>query len=156
VDDFGRFTQGGRQAVPGGPAAQPPAAQPERPVAPQSIAPATFERRFTTLYSEGRLYEMWDMLAADAQRAWGSREQFISRMPRFDADAALLQVEMIELAMLDSWIDLAHGRIYSNVARMTMRYRISLSGSESTSEHLVHLIPAAAGWRTLCYPSSQV
>ena len=107
------------------------------------------------LHAEGRLYEMWDLLAEDARRAWGSREQFISRMPRFDPETQLLDISLVELAILDSWVDEAHRRAYRNVARLTMRYRVRHSGSESTFERQVHLIPAAAGWRTLCYPSSQ-
>jgi hypothetical protein len=94
------------------------------------------------------------MLADDARRAWGSRYLFLSRMPRCGRDTELLDVEVIKLSMQDSWIDLARGRIYHNVAHMVMRYRIRHSGSESIFGKPVHLIPAAARWRTPCHPSS--
>jgi hypothetical protein len=155
ADDFEEFTRTGRW-VDRRPEfdAIPPAPTPDRPPLPVSIAPETFELRFTNLHAEGRLYEMWDMLAEDAQRAWGSRERFMSRMPRFEDGTTLLEVEVVDRTMLESWFDEVHRRTYSNVARLRMRYRIRSSGRETTFEQRVHLVPAAAGWRTLCYPAS--
>ena len=45
------------------------------------IAPAAFEMLFMRLHAEGRFDEMWDMIADDAQHAWGGREMFVSRQP---------------------------------------------------------------------------
>jgi len=156
ADDYGGLSNGSDEDdPPGAPAALPPLHRPERPPRPLSIAPETFEVRWTKLHSEGRLYEMWDMLAEDAQRAWGGRQRFMSLMPKFARDTVLLDVQVVDLKMLERWVDEAHQRTYRNVARMLMRYRVHHSGTDSTFEQQVHLIPAAAGWRTLCYPSSR-
>ena len=118
-----------------------------------SMAPATFERRFMKLHAEGRFEEMWDMLAEDAQRAWGGREAFIKEMPRMGDETELLDMQVVSVAVVEGWTDQMHQRTYSNVARMVMRYRVRQQWREWTFDRQVHLIPAAGGWRTLCYPS---
>jgi hypothetical protein len=125
---------------------------PLRPPPPVSIAPATFERRFMKLHAEGRFNEMWEMLAEDAQRAWGSRDAFIRDMPRLDAETELLDMQVVSVAVVEGWTDQLHRRTYSNVARMVMRYRVRQQWREWTFDRQVHLIPAAGSWRTLCYP----
>jgi hypothetical protein len=118
-----------------------------------SIAPATFERRFMKLHAEGRFDEMWDMLAEDAQRAWGGREAFIRDMPRLGDETELLDMQVVSVAVVEGWTDRTHQRTYSNVARMVMRYRVRQQWREWTFDKQVHLIPASGSWRTLCYPS---
>jgi hypothetical protein len=122
------------------------------PPPPTSIAPATFERRFMQLHAQGRFDEMWEMLAEDAQRAWGSRDAFIRDMPRLGDETELLDMQVVSVAVVDGWTDQQHHRTYSNVARMVMRYRVRQQWREWTFDRQVHLIPAAGGWRTLCYP----
>jgi hypothetical protein len=117
-----------------------------------SIAPATFERRFMRLHAEGRFDEMWEMLAEDAQRAWGGRDAFIRDMPRLDEETELLDMQVVSVAVVEGWTDQVHHRTYGNVARMVMRYRVRQQWREWTVDRQVHLIPAAGGWRTLCYP----
>jgi len=153
-DEFDRFvTTSTLGAALGGPAALPPAAAPMRPPPPVSIAPATFEMRFMKLQAKGRFDEMWEMLAEDAQRAWGGREAFIRDMPRLGDDAELLDMQMISVTVLEGWTDRVHQRTYQNVAQMVMRYRVRQNWREWTFDRQVHLIPAAGGWRTLCYPA---
>jgi hypothetical protein len=118
-----------------------------------SIAPATFERRFMRLHAQGRFDEMWEMLAEDAQRAWGSRDAFIRDMPRLDGETELLDMQVVSVAVVEGWTDRMHHRTYSNVARMVMRYHVRQQWREWTFDRQVHLIPAAGTWRTLCYPS---
>jgi hypothetical protein len=118
-----------------------------------SIAPATFERRFMKLHAEGRFDEMWEMLAEDAQRAWGGREAFIRDMPRLGDETELIDMQVVSVAVVEGWTDRMHHRTYSNVARMVMRYRVRQQWREWTFDRQVHLIPAAGTWRTLCYPS---
>jgi hypothetical protein len=154
ADEFGRFVSASvGPGMAGSIAAFPPAIEPERPPPPTSIAPATFEARFMKLHTEGRFDEMWEMLAEDAQRAWGGRESFIREMPRLDDDFELLDMQVISVKVLESWMDTAHQRSYSNVAQMVMRYRGRRQWKEWTVDRQVHLIPAAGGWRTLCYPA---
>ena len=98
VDDFDRFVRapvglGMAAAEP----ALPPFGQPFRPPAPMSIAPATFEMRFMKLHAEGRFDEMWEMIAEDAQRAWGGREMFIRDMPRLGDDTEILDVQVVNV-----------------------------------------------------------
>jgi hypothetical protein len=119
-----------------------------------SIAPATFERRFMRLHAEGRFNEMWEMLAEDAQRAWGGRDAFIRDMPRLGDETELLDLQVVSVAVVEGWTDQRHDRTYSNVAQMVMRYRVRQQWREWTFDRQVHLIPAAGGWRTLCYPAS--
>jgi hypothetical protein len=158
-DEFGRFvgaTMGGVAmggVAMGGPAALPPAAEPMRPPPPVSIAPGTFEMRFMRLQAEGRFDEMWEMLAEDAQRAWGGRETFIRDMPRLSDDTELLDMQVVSVNVLASWTDREHQRTYQNVAQLVMRYRVRQEWREWTFDRQVHLIPAAGGWRTLCYPA---
>jgi hypothetical protein len=157
-DEFDRFVSASMTTSgAGGPATLPPASRPMRPPPPVSIAPATFEMRFMKLQAEGRFDEMWEMLAQDAQRAWGGREAFIKGMPRLGDDIELLDVQVITVTVLEGWTDRVHQRSYQNVAQMVMRYRVRQNWREWTFDRQVHLIPAAGGWRTLCYPArSQV
>lgn len=154
ADDFGRFVSASvGTGMAGAAAAFPPAVEPLRPAPPSSIAPATFEMRFMRLHMEGRFDEMWDMLAEDAQRAWGGREVFMRDMPRLDDGVELLDMQAVSVAVLEGWTDQAHQRTYSNVARLVMRYRVRQQWREWTFDRQVHLVPAAGGWRTLCYPT---
>ncbi len=144
-DEFGRFISASvTTSATGGPAALPPAARPMRPPPPVAIAPATFEMRFM---------EMWEMLAEDAQRAWGGREAFIKGVPRLGDDMELLDMQVVTVTVLEGWTDRVHQRSYQNVAQMVMRYRVRQNWREWTFDRQVHLIPAAGGWRTLCYPA---
>jgi hypothetical protein len=154
-DEFDRFVNAS-MASPGtgGPAALPPTARPMRPPPPVSIAPATFEMRFMKLQAEGRFDDMWEMLAEDAQRAWGGRDAFIRGMPRLGDDTELLDMQVITVTVLEGWTDRLHQRSYQNVAQMVMRYRVRQNWREWTFDRQVHLIPAAGGWRTLCYPAN--
>jgi hypothetical protein len=160
VDDFGRFVSAPvAYGFPSTPATFPPAAHPHRAPEPMSIAPATFEMRFMELHTEGRFDEMWDMLAEDAQRAWGGREFFVRDMPRLDDGTELLDMQVLNVKVLEWWTDRAHDRSYSNVAQMMLRYRVRQGrpgwvAVEATLDRQVHLIPAAGGWRTLCYPAA--
>ena len=154
VDDFDRFVRapvglGMAAAEP----ALPPFGEPFRPPAPMSIAPDTFEMRFMKLHAEGRFDEMWEMIAEDAQRAWGGREMFIRDMPRLGDDTEILDVQVVNVKVLESWTDRRHERTYSNVAQMVLRYRVREQWKDWTLDRQVHLIPAAGGWRTLFYPA---
>src|SRR5260370_379483 len=108
----------------GGPAAIPPVPEPMRPPPPVSIAPATFEMRFMRLQAEGRFDEMWEMLAEDAQRAWGGREAFIKNMPRLGDDAELLDMQVISVTALQGSTDRMHHPTYPNVAQLCITYRV--------------------------------
>ena len=154
ADDFGKFVSASiGTGMAGAVAAMPPLMEPVRPAPPTSIAPATFEMRFMKLHAEGRFDEMWEMLAEDAQRAWGGRETFMRDMPRLDDDVELLDMQVVSVKVIEDWTDQAHQRVYSNVARMVMRYRVRQQWREWTFDRQVHLVPAAGGWRTLCYPT---
>ena len=154
ADDFGKFVSASiGTGMAGAVAALPPATEPLRPAPPTTIAPATFEMRFMKLHSEGRFDEMWEMLAEDAQRAWGGREIFMRDMPRLDDDVELLDMQVVSVKVIEDWTDQTHQRAYNNVARMVMRYRVRQQWREWTFDRQVHLVPAAGGWRTLCYPS---
>ncbi|HYL08146.1 MAG TPA: hypothetical protein VEU76_06330 [Candidatus Udaeobacter sp.] len=154
ADDFGRFVSAPVGSGLGGAiAAMPPAMEPLRPPPPVSIAPGNVETRFMRLHIEGRFDEMWEMVAEDAQRAWGGRETFIREMPRLDQWMEILEMEVVMVTILESWTDHVHQRSYNNVARLVMRYRIRQQWKEGSFERQVHLIPAAGGWRTLCYPT---
>jgi hypothetical protein len=154
ADDFGKFVSASiGTGMAGAVAAMPPLTEPLRPAPPTSIAPATFEMRFMKLHAEGRFDEMWEMLAEDAQRAWGGRETFMRDMPRLEDDVELLDMQVVSVKVIEDWTDQAHQRAYSNVARMVMRYRVRQQWREWTFDRQVHLVPAAGGWRTLCYPT---
>ena len=148
----GRFTPVGLGTAAAEPVL-PPIGQPFRPPVPMSIAPATFEMRFMRLHAEGRFDEMWEMIAEDAQRAWGGREMFIRDMPRLGDDTEVLDVQVLNVKVLESWTDHRHERTYSNVAQMVLRYRVREQWKDWTLDRQVHLIPAAGGWRTLYYPA---
>lgn len=153
ADDFGRFVSASvGTGMAGAVVAFPPQAEPPRPTSPASIAPSTFEMQFMKLHAEGRFDEMWEMLAEDAQRAWGGREAFMRGMPRMDEDTELLDMQAISVSVLEGWTDHTHQRTYSNVASLVMRYRVRQRWREWTFDRQVHLVPAAGGWRTLCYP----
>ncbi len=116
-------------------------------------APATYEMLFMKLHTEGRFEEMWDMLAEDAQRAWGSLHNFVREMPRLDEWLEILEMQVANVTILDTWTDHLHQRTYNNVARLVMRYRVRQQQKEWTFDRMVHLVAEADGWRTLCYPT---
>ena len=131
-----------------------PVADFERSVGPpEPIAPAAFEMRFMQLHAEARFDEMWEMIAEDAQRAWGGREMFMRDMSLLGDDTELLDVQVLDVKVLESWTDLRHERTYSNVAQMVLRYRVREQWKDWTLDRQVHLVPAAGGWRTLFYPA---
>jgi len=121
--------------------------------APSRPAPATYEMRFMELHTQGRFDEMWEMLADDAQRAWGGLQNFVREMPRLDEWLEILDMEVANVTMLDTWTDHLHQRTYRDVARLVMRYRVRQQLREWTFDRMVHLVPQADGWRTLCYPT---
>lgn len=154
ADDFGRFVKAPVGTAAGAAAtALPPHSEPLRPPAPVASAPGTFEMRFMKLHAAGRLDEMWEMLAEDAQRAWGGRDNFIRGLPRLGEDVELKDMNVLSVTVLPTWTDSRHQRQYSNVAQLVMRYHVRQQWREWTFERQVHLVPAAGGWRTLCYPS---
>jgi hypothetical protein len=153
-DDFGRYENPSTSTgMAGAVAAMPPFLESLRPPPQASIAPETFEMRFMRLHAEGRFDEMWELLADDAQRAWGGRETFVRDMPRLDEDVELLDMQVVSVKVVEHWIDESHQRAYRNVAQMVMRYRVRQQWRETTFDRQVHLVPAAGGWRTLCYPT---
>ena len=101
-----------------------------RPAIP--AAPATYEMRFMKLHTEGRFDEMWEMLAEDAQRAWGGLQNFAREMPRLDEWLQILDMQVAHVTMLETWTDHLHERTYSNVARLVMRYRVRQQWKEWT------------------------
>ncbi len=153
ADDFARFTRSAPGGVgPASMAAQPPPAEPLRPPVPESLAPVTFEMRFTKLHQGHRFEDMWDLLAEDAQRSWGGRERFVAGMTRQASEFELLEASVGEVGMVAEWTDRRRNRTYRNVAEMTVRYRIRTALREVALDRQVHLVPAADGWRTLYYP----
>ena len=125
-------------------------AQRSTPALPE---PETFEMRFMRLHAEGRFEEMWEMLAEDAQRAWGGLQNFVREMPRLDQWLEIVDMQVAHVTLLDSWTDHLHGRTYDNVARLVMRYRVRQQWKEWSFDRQVHLVSAPGGWRTLCYPT---
>jgi len=120
---------------------------------PRFPAPATYEMQFMKLHVEGRFEEMWEMLADDAQRAWGGIQNFIREMPRLDEWLEILDMTVASVTVLEEWTDHVHEQTYNNVARLVMRYRVRQQWREWTFDRQVHLIPDSGGWRTLCYPT---
>jgi hypothetical protein len=116
-------------------------------------APANCEMEFMKLHAQGRFEEMWEMLADDAQRAWGGIHNFVREMPRLDEWLEILDMQVASVTLLDTWTDHLHDHTYSNVARLVMRYRVRQQWREWTFDRQVHLVPGGDGWRTLCYPT---
>ncbi len=123
------------------------------PRARLGIAPGAFEMLFMRLHAEGRFDEMWDMIAEDAQQAWGGRDMFLREVPRLEDDTELLDIEVLNVQVLDTWTDRRHDRTYSNVAQMVLRYRVREQWKDWTLDREVHLVPGSGGWRTLFYPA---
>ncbi|HEX6547253.1 MAG TPA: hypothetical protein VF134_00750 [Candidatus Dormibacteraeota bacterium] len=154
ADDFTRFTRSRAAAAPEPlVSALPPDAPPERPPAPTSIAPGTFELRFVRLQQDRSFDAMWEMLAEDAQRCWGSRHDFVDRMRRQSSEYELLEASVDASEIVPQWTDRRRNRTYRNVARLDVRYRIRHGWREVAMRRQVHLVPAAGGWRTLFYPA---
>ena len=154
ADDFVRFTRSspGLAREPAA-AALPPTGPPERPPAPTAIAPGTFELRFNDLHRAGRFDEMWDLLAEDAQRCWGSRAAFVERLRRQAGEHELLETSVDAARIVPEWTDRRRNRTYRIVARLEVRYRVRTGRQEVAMHRQVHLVPAAGGWRTLYYPA---
>ncbi|GAC1658522.1 MAG: hypothetical protein NVS9B1_18590 [Candidatus Dormibacteraceae bacterium] len=156
ADDFARFTTTPIGLTLAEPlqGARPPSPIPVRPPAPLSIAPGAFEMRFTRFQREGQYEQMWSMLAEDAQRSWGSEDRFIEQMRRQDGAAQLVEAEVGSVDIVPEWTDRHRNRTYRNVARLAVRYRFKDEWRDVTVDRQVHLVPAADGWRTLCYPQA--
>jgi hypothetical protein len=117
------------------------------------IAPAAFEMLFMRLHAEGRFDEMWDMIADDAQQAWGDRDTFVREVQGLDDGTELLDIEVLNVQVLDMWTDRRHDRTYSNVAQVMLRYRMREQWKDWSLDREVHLVPGTGGWRTLFYPA---
>jgi hypothetical protein len=153
ADEFARFTRSApreREAVV---SARPPEAPPLRSPEATSIAPGTFELRFAKLHQDQDFDVMWDMLAEDAQRSWGSRPEFVERMQRQASEYELLEAQVGGSEIVPEWTDRLRNRTYRNVARLDVLYRIRHGWRDVTMRRQVHLVPAAGGWRTLFYPA---
>ncbi len=153
ADEFARFTRSGSREPGAVVSAMPPQAPPLRPPDASSIAPGTFELRFARLHQEQDFHVMWDLLAEDAQRAWGSRQGFVERMLRQATEYELLEAEVGGSEIVPEWTDRHRNRTYRNVARLDVRYRVRHGWRDVTMRRQVHLVPAAGGWRTLFSPA---
>ena len=153
ADEFTRFTRSASREPGAAVSALPPAAPPLRSPDATSIAPGTFELRFAKLHQDRDFEVMWDMLAEDAQRAWGSRPGFVERMREQAAEFELLEAQVSGSAIVPEWTDRHRNRTYRNVARLEVRYRVRHGWRDVTMRRQVHLVPAAGGWRTLFYPA---
>jgi hypothetical protein len=152
ADEFARFTRSARSRRPvATSAALPPPAPPIQSQPAAAIAPATFEMRFLRLQEQGGYEEMWELLAEDAQRSWGSRQAFVEGMRQQAGDFQLLEANVAGVKIVPEWTDGRSHRTYRNVARLLVRYRLRLGWRELALDRQVHLIPAAGGWRTLYY-----
>ena len=135
ADDFGKFVSASiGTGMAGAVAALPPPTEPLLPDPLTSIAPATFEMRFMKLHAEGRFDEMWEMLAEDAQRAWGGRETFMRDMPRLEDDVELLDMQVVSVKVVEEWIDQAHQRAYATSREWSC---VIASGSSGESGHSI-------------------
>jgi hypothetical protein len=151
ADDFGRYVSASvGTGMAGAYTSAPPVIESPQPT---PATPGNFEMRFMKLHTEGRFEEMWEMLADDAQRAWGGVQNFMREMPRLDEWLEILEMQVANVTLLDTWTDHVHQRTYSNVARLVMRYKVRQNWREWSFDRQVHLVPAAGGWRTLCYPT---
>ncbi len=134
----------------------PPRGTRQRAAAPapgsSRMGPANFETHFARLQQQRSFDAMWDLVAEDAQRSWGSRERFVQRLGRQAAEYELLEASVGDVAMVAEWTDARRNRTYRDVARVTVRYRIRHGWREVALDRQVHLVPAAGGWRTLYYP----
>ena len=133
--------------------AMPPPAEAVLQPDAMTIHPGNVEIRFMALHSQGRFEEMWEMLADDAQRAWGGVQNFMREMPRLDEWLEILEMQVASATLLDTWTDHVHHVTYSDVARLVMRYKVRQNWREWTFDREVHLVPVRGGWRTLCYPT---
>ncbi|HET7419082.1 MAG TPA: hypothetical protein VFL27_01740 [Candidatus Dormibacteraeota bacterium] len=154
ADDFGRYVSASvGTGMAGAIATLPPVFESPQATPHTAATPGHVEIRFMKLHTEGRFEEMWDLLAEDAQRAWGGVQNFIREMPRLDEWLEILEMQVANVTLLETWTDHVHQRTYSNVARLVMRYKVRQNWREWTFDRQVHLVPAAGGWRTLCYPT---
>jgi hypothetical protein len=130
-------------------------APPER-----ALTPSAFEQRFTRLGQRRDFPGMWDLIAEDAQRAWGGRDRFVESMWRERAAGwEVVEVRVLGVSVLGEWRDERRGRDHRGVAQLHCRYRLRHRGPSAGdgAEHRevdrdVHLVPAVGGWRTLFYP----
>lgn len=152
AEDLGTYTHSTSGVGLGGAYGAPHAAVESMQPRPSS-SPGAVEMHFMQLHAEGRFEEMWEMLADDAQHAWGSIQDFVREMPRLDQWLEILEMQVASIAMLESWTDQVHQRTYDNVARLVMRYKVRQEWREWSFDRQVHLVPAPGGWRTLCYPT---
>ena len=131
-------------------------ADPER-----ALAPSSFEQRFTRLQREEDFTGMWDLLAQDAQREWGGRDEFVEAL-RHEGTLGwtVLDVRVLGVQVLSEWHDERRGHDYRGVAQLRCRYRLQhregdgedASTREVELDRQVHLVPEGTGWRTLYYP----
>ena len=104
-DRFLRASLPGQDAVERIPAVMPPGVDPEPAPGPSAVAPETFELRFSELQRQARYDEMWDLLAEDAQRAWGGRAVFAAAMRRQAEDGVLLGATVSSVEIIPEWAD---------------------------------------------------
>jgi hypothetical protein len=113
--------------------------------------PARHEEHLVELLRQGSYELAFAQLAAPCQRRWGSPDAFAAAQGASAAN--LLGVSVRGTRYLSCWTDTDAGCVHRDVAELEVEYRVRLSpATAATVVRTVHLVPAAGGWRSVCYP----
>jgi hypothetical protein len=126
---------------------------PPPPVEAPEADPARSEERFVEHLREGRYEAAFDLLAASCQERWGSARAFAAGQG--SGAANLLGLSVRAVRRLPDWADAEGGCLHRDVVELDVDYQVRLSATTSaTVSRTVHLVAAAGGWRSICYPAA--
>jgi hypothetical protein len=113
--------------------------------------PAFAEALFVELMRAHQYRRAFEQLSSDCQRSWGSAERFATAQG-FGAMGRVRGVRVTDVRYLPEWTDPSRGATYQEVAELSVEYTIGERDPGTVLRRVVHLVPDAGRWRSLCYP----
>jgi hypothetical protein len=113
--------------------------------------PAFAEALFVELMRAHQYRRAFEQLSSDCQRMWGSAEGFATAQGA-GAMSRVRGVRVNDVRYLPEWTDPGRGATYHEVAELQVEYTIGERDPGTVLRRVVHLVPDAGRWRSLCYP----
>jgi hypothetical protein len=113
--------------------------------------PAFAEALFIELMRAHQYRRAFEQLSSECQQSWGSAEDFATAQGA-GAMGRLRGVRVNDVRYLPEWTDPGRGATYQEVAELQVEYTIGERERATVLRRVVHLVPDAGRWRSLCYP----
>lgn len=113
--------------------------------------PAFSEALFVELMRAHQYRRAFGLLSDDCQHSWGSADRFAAAQGG-GSMRRLQGVTVKDVRYLPEWTDTTRGTTYHEVAELDVEYRIGDRTPATVVPRVVHLVPGAGRWRSICHP----